>query len=253
MWNSRDNSQLVARQGQEWSAATYRRLARPDDLVTFAVRVDQTDMLVSAEANLEREALVLVRDARAQIERRIAGQPEFLSSLVPLAPDPAAPPVVAAMLEAARRAQVGPMAAVAGAIADYVGRGLAANSAEIIVENGGDIFLRSRRTREIALVAEHSALAGLRIALPAVPEGAGIATSAGTLGHSLSFGRADAAMVFAESGALADAIATAIGNMVNCADDLQRALERSRALGARAAAILADGHMAVWGEIELLG
>ena len=253
MWNSRDNRQPASGRRREWPAATYRRLARSDDLVTFGVRVRQTDMLVSAETNLERQALALVVDARAQIEGQIAAQPEFLSSLVPLAPDPAAPPVVAAMLEAARRARVGPMAAVAGAVADYVGRGLAANSAQIIVENGGDIFVRSRQGREIALVAEHNALAGLRIAIPAVPDGAGIATSAGTLGHSLSFGRADAVMVFAESGALADAIATAMGNMVNCAGDLKSALEWSRELGARAAAILADGHMAAWGEIELLG
>lgn len=248
-----DNPQLAAQRGQEWSAAAYRRLARSDDLVTFGVRVGQTDLLVSAETKLEPETLALVRDARAQIEAHIARRPEFLSSLVPLAPDPAASPVVAAMLEASRRARVGPMAAVAGAIAEYVGRGLAASSAQIIVENGGDIFVRSRQGREIALLAEHNALAGLRIAIPAVPDGAGIATSAGTLGHSLSFGRADAVMVFAESGALADAIATALGNMVNCADDLQMALERSREFGARAAAILADGHMAAWGEIELLG
>ena len=241
------------RLGQPWSAATYRRLARPDDLMTFSVRAAQTDMQVSAEMPLEGEAMVLVLDARAQIEAYIAGHPEFLRALVSLPPDPTAPPVVAAMLAASRQARVGPMAAVAGAIADFVGNGLAASGKEIIVENGGDIFLRSTRPREIALLAEHTDLAGLRVVIPPVPEGAGIATSAGTLGPSLSLGRADAVMIFAESGALADALATAIGNVVRDAKDLHLAQRLSRDLGARAAAIIADGHLAIWGDIELLG
>lgn len=242
----------AARPGREWSAVNYRRLASPADLVTFGVRVKQTDMRVSAEIDLESEALALVLDARAQVEGYIRRHAEFLSSLVPLAPDRGAAPVVAAMMQAARRANVGPMAAVAGAIAEYVGRGLSSRSFEIIVENGGDLYLRSRRRRELTLLAEQSFLKGLRIALPALPEGAGIATSAGTIGHSLSFGRADAVMVLAESGALADALATAIGNVVHAATDFEPALRRARELGARAAVIVADGHLGAWGGVELI-
>ncbi len=85
---------------REWSAADYRRLASSRGLVTFGIRVKQTDMRVAAETNLETEALALVLEVRAQVEGYIERYPEFLSSLVPLAPDPAAPPVVAAMMEA---------------------------------------------------------------------------------------------------------------------------------------------------------
>jgi ApbE superfamily uncharacterized protein (UPF0280 family) len=238
---------------REWSAADYRRLASAPELAAFEIRVKQTDMRVAAETDLRSEALDLVHESRAQIEGYIERCPEFLRSLVPLAPDPAAPPVVSGMIEASGRAGVGPMASVAGAIAEYVGRGLSGRSAEIIVENGGDLFIQSRRRRELTLLAENTSLAGLRIAVGPLAEGAGIATSAGTLGHSLSFGRADAVMVLAESGALADALATAIGNIVLGASDLEPALARARELGARAAVILADGHLAAWGEIELLG
>ena len=244
------------RAGREWTAADYRRLSGSGDLVTFGIRVKQTDMRVCAGEDLHAEALALVLEARAQVEGRIEGSPEFLTSLVPLVPlalDPAAPPVVAAMIESSRRAGVGPMAAVAGAIAEYVGRGLLDRSPEIIVENGGDIFMCTRRRRELTLLAENTALMGLRIALPALPEGAGIATSAGTLGHSLSFGRADAVMILAESGALADALATAIGNIVQGAADLERALATAQELGAQAAVIIADGHLAACGRIELIG
>lgn len=237
----------------EWTAADYRRLARPQDLVSFTLRVKQTDMRISAQAELEAEALALVLDARAQVEGYIGRHPEFLRSLVPLDDDRSAPGVVAAMLDAARRANVGPMAAVAGAIAEHVGRGLGAKSPEVIVENGGDLYLCSRQRRELTLLAENTALGGLRITVPPAPEGAGIATSAGTLGHSLSFGKADAVMVAAASGALADAMATAIGNIVQCEADLAPALARARSMGARAAVIVADGHLAAFGDIELTG
>jgi len=237
---------------EEWTVPAYRSLAKPNDLVNFFVRMKQTDMSISAEKDLAEDAIKLVRSARSEIERRIEEHPDFRSSLVPLPHDPAASAILQDMLSAASRAHVGPMAAVAGAIAGYVGRGLASRSPEIIVENGGDIFIRSARRREIAVVAESSSLKGVRIALPPVPEGAGVATSAGKLGHSLSFGRADAVTIFAPTAALADAIATAVGNAVTTRDDLSTALAMAREQGARGALIIADGHMAAWGEIELL-
>ena len=117
MLNSRASARLTT--SREWSASDYRRLTRPTDLVSFSIRVKQTDMRVAAEGDLEREAFPLVLEARDQVEKYIVLYPEFLSSLVPLDHDPgAAPAVVAAMLTASRRAEVGPMAAVAGAIAD---------------------------------------------------------------------------------------------------------------------------------------
>lgn len=242
---------MSANLAREWTATDYRRLARPHDLVNFELCVQQTDMRVSAEADLRVEALALVLEARAQVEGHIARHPEFLRSLTPLAEDRTAPAVVAAMLDAARRADVGPMAAVAGAISEFVGRGLGAASPEVIVENGGDLYLRSRQRRALTLLAENTTLGGIRITVPAAPAGTGIATSAGTLGHSLSFGRADAVMVVAESGALADALATAIGNIVQGERDLAPAIARARAMGARAAVIVVDEHIAAYGDIEL--
>lgn len=235
-----------------WTAAAYRLLVRPDDLISFHVHVEQSDLLVCALRPLDGQARALVLDARRQIVYYAGRHPEFLTALAPLPEDALAPAVVSAMLEASRRAAVGPMAAVAGAIAEFVGRGLSARSDEVIVENGGDVFLRSRRRREAALLAEHTALVGLRVALPSAPQGLGLATSAGTLGHSLSFGRADAVMVLADSAALADALATAIGNRVREPKDLAPALARAQALGARGIVALAAGHVAAWGAIELL-
>jgi ApbE superfamily uncharacterized protein (UPF0280 family) len=111
------------------------------------------------------------------------------------------------------------MAAVAGAIAEYVGRALLPLSEEVIVENGGDIFIFSKRERLAAVYAGDSPLSG-RLAVALKPRGGpgtagafGVCHSSGTVGHSLSFGKADAALVISEDCALADAAATRLGNL----------------------------------------
>jgi ApbE superfamily uncharacterized protein (UPF0280 family) len=145
------------------------------------------------------------------------------------------------------------MAAVAGAIAGHVGAGLAGSSAEVIVENGGDVYCRSRRRREFMLLAEASDFVGLRVAIDGAGGAFGVGTSAGRLGHSLSFGRADAVMAVAPTAALADAMATGLANGVAGPDDVEACVERARAMGARGALAVAGDRMAAWGELELVG
>lgn len=242
----------ATRTAHEWTAAEYRRLSTTPDLVSFGVQVKQTDLRISAESMLQDEALALVLEARTELEHYIARHPEFLASLAPVEARDQAPCVALTMIEAARRAGVGPMAAVAGTIAELVGRGLARHSGEVIVENGGDIWLLSRRRRVLTVLAENTELEGLRVAIPPQPQGVGIATSAGTIGPSLSLGKADAVMIVADTAAYADALATAVGNTVHSSRDLQPALAYARTLGARAAVIIADGAFGAFGDIELV-
>ena len=164
---------------------------------------------------LRRVAEAFLRSARAGIEAWAAGRPEFLSSLDPLPDDTAAPPVVRAMLRAALAAGVGPMAAVAGAVAEAVGRALAEDfgAREIVVENGGDLWVSVKEPLTVAVYAGLSSLSGT-VGLVVDPDRTpcGVASSSGTVGPSLSFGKADAAVAVAADAALADAWATAIGN-----------------------------------------
>ena len=118
------------------------------------------------------------------------------------------------------------MAAVAGAIAEAVGEALLPASPELIIENGGDIFLASSRPRRVGLYAGRSPFSGrlgLRIDPTLTP--LGICTSSGTVGHALSFGEADAVVVLSPDAALADAVATAAGNLVKSKDHIPRAIE----------------------------
>ncbi len=164
-----------------------------------------------------------------------------------------APLIVKAMAEAGEKASVGPMAAVAGAIAHFVGEELAKFSPEIIIENGGDIYLRSRKDRLIGIYAGKSPLSGkigLEIAGKDTP--LGISTSSGTVGHSLSFGKADAVVVLAETAILSDAIATGIGNLILQASDIPYGIERARNVpGIKGIVVIKDEEMGVWGDIKL--
>jgi ApbE superfamily uncharacterized protein (UPF0280 family) len=159
------------------------------------------------------------------------------------------------MEEAAEKVNVGPMATVAGAFAEFVGKDLLKFSSEIIVENGGDIFLKTAKSRLVGVYAgENSPLTG-KIALKIEPADTplGICTSSGTVGHSLSFGKSDAVVVLAPSAALADAAATAIGNIVKAETDIEIALEFARGVsGLVGVAVIINDKMGVWGKVNLI-
>ncbi len=237
--------------GQE---RVYRKLIGTEGLVTFGLAVKETDLLISASRRLEDEARTAVLTQRRYLEDRIAAQPEFLSSLTPLEPDPLAPSIVREMLAAAEIAGTGPMAAVAGAVAGQVGAALREHCQEVIVENGGDLYLDTGRELTVALFAGDSPLSGkLALKIPAQDQPLGVSTSSGTVGHSLSLGRVDAATVKARSPALADALATALGNRVADGGDIEAALTwLSKRPGALGGVVIVGRAMGAWGAMELI-
>jgi hypothetical protein len=80
----------------------------------------------------------------------------------------------------------------------------------------------------------------------------GICASSGTVGHSLSFGKADAVIIVASNAALADAVATATANRVNTKDDFAAACGFARTVrGVSGMLIIVKSDILSWGEIEL--
>jgi uncharacterized protein len=232
---------------------TYRtRMARPG-LTGFRVAVKETDLWVLAARDFSAEVREIVIQERQQLETYIAANPGFLTTLAPWPGDPFAPGVVREMIEAAAATGVGPMAAVAGALAARVGRQLAPVSPEVIVENGGDIFLALAQPATVALFAGRSPLShrvGLKLDPSLSP--LGVCTSSASVGHSLSLGRADAACVLAPSAALADAAATALGNRVQGPDTIGLALEWAATLPDILGAVVIVGEkLGAWGQVEL--
>ena len=172
--------------------------------VAFRVKVETTDLYIRAERDLSAKALEAIREARGILTAHIAERPEFASALTPLPlPKAEVHELLASMYEAGKAAGTGPMAAVAGTVARHVCRALRPHSRRVLVENGGDVFVDADR--------------------------------------DLSYGKADAATVVSPDAALADAVATALGNRIAKEEDIQPALE------------LADSIPGVTGAVAMMG
>lgn len=233
---------------------TYRTQSRRHGLVSFKATVKETDLYIQARSDLSEQAVRAVLHARQMIESYLAVDPQFLTSLVPLREKFPTPPLVLEMVRAAALANVGPMAAVAGAIAEYTGKALLNASSEVIVENGGDIFMKLEDEGVFGIYAGDSPLSmrtGVRIESGNSP--VALCTSSGTLGHSKSFGRADAVTVISSSCALADAAATALGNFVQTESDIQQVIDRGIEIpGVSGIIVIMGKTLGAWGEVELI-
>ena len=235
------------------SRSIYRRTVDPGNLVTFTVVSGQTDLLVRASRDVHREALDSVARHRHTVQSYLHAHPRFATSLQPVEVRDDAPGIVQTMADAGRNAGIGPMSAVAGAIAEAVGRDLLEHCAEVIVENGGDLFISTTAARTVALYAGSSPLSG-RVGISVGPDQTvGVCTSSGAFGHSLSLGRAHACVVTALSTALADAVATSMCNRIRTMDDLSATVEMATGIKnvTGAVAVLRE-HMAVQGDITLV-
>lgn len=232
----------------------YREWAKERDLVNFNVVVKETDLYIRAQSNLKNKALDILQHQRALLEKYIARHPGFLTALesFPLGDD--APAIAVRMKEAGEKVGVGPMAAVAGAFAEFIGKELLRFTPEVIVENGGDIFLKTKKKRLVGIYAGESSYTG-KIAIQIDPADTplGVCTSSGTVGHSLSLGKADAVIVISASTLLADAAATAIGNIVKSEADIQKALDFARGVAElTGVAVIINDKMGIWGKVDLV-
>lgn len=237
-----------------YTQRTYRQRVQAEDLTCFRVMVKETDLWVCADQDLEKKTKDLVLEYRLQLEQYIRSHPDFLTTLITYPDDPYAPPMIREMIQATRFIEVGPMASVAGAIAEYVGNGLLEQTNQLIVENGGDIFIKTDRKATISIFAGHSSLSekiGLVIQADQMP--LGVCSSSGMIGHSLSMGSADVVCVLSSSAILADGAATAIGNKIKHQQDLEEVVEKAQSINGLLGCVAIMGDkMVTWGDVELV-
>ena len=201
----------------------YRDYHKNTSLHSYNVIIEQSDLYIASTSKTVEQAKKSLKNARNTVEKYTAQHSEFYTSLEPinLSSDI---PIISWMLNAAKVCSVGPMAAVAGSVSRYVGESLLNFNDEAIVENGGDIFICSKTPRKILVYAGNSPVS-MKMAME-IPKGIhGICTSAGKVGPSLSFGKADAAIVLSKDCALSDAAATQLGNLISCESDLESAVK----------------------------
>ena len=233
---------------------TYRNLVNSEKLSAFRVVVKETDLLVHAEKKLEHETRELVLKHRGYVEAYIKAHPDFATALTPWRLDGPAPTIVVDMVKAGENAGVGPMAAIAGAVAEHAGLGLLKSTEHVIVENGGDVFIKADIPLTVGIFAGKSPLSlriGIRVS--GGPKPMAVCTSSGTVGHSLSLGKADAVCVVADSCAVADAAATSIGNQVQSIGDIEYAIGKGKCIkNIRGIIIIVREKIGIWGDLKVV-
>ena len=225
-----------------------------EKLLAFRVVVKETDLFVHAGKKLEHETRELVLEHRGYVEAYIKMYPDFASALIPWRLDGPVPAIVADMVKAGESAGVGPMAAIAGAVAEHTGLGLLNFTDHVIVENGGDVFIKTDTPLTVGIFAGKSPLSlriGIRVS--GGPKPKAVCTSSGTVGHSLSLGKADAVCVVADSCSIADAAATSIANQVQSASDIDTAIGRGMCIrNIRGIIIIVGEKIGMGGDLEVV-
>jgi ApbE superfamily uncharacterized protein (UPF0280 family) len=238
----------------EFQERTYRHLVQVDRLSGFRVIVQETDLMVYSRRDLSEMVRESILEHRGYLEAYLRQHPDFRTAMVPWRMAGPAPGILQDMVQAARIAGVGPMAAVAGAIAGRVGSDLLERTEEIIVENGGDVFIKADRPVTVGIYTGHAGPGiafGIRI--DSIDHPVAVCTSSGKIGHSISFGNAEAVSVVSRSCALADAVATSLGNRVRTKSDIRPAIETGKAIdGVDGLVVVAEGRLGVWGRLELV-
>lgn len=232
----------------------YRAWTDPGEQECFELKLGQSDLYIRCQAGLRSVAEQALIEVRRYVEQAVRSHELFLSALHPIELDGPSHPVIEEMVSVSRDWEVGPMASVAGAVAEFVGQKLIdAGSPSVIVENGGDIYCRAPEALRFALYAgEESPFAGKLAFEVEADDGVGVCTSSGRVGPSLSFGNADAVVVVAKSTAYADAAATAIANQIKSEYDIDPMLERLRGCAPLRGLLICCGErLGVFGNLTL--
>lgn len=241
---------------QIYKTQHYRQWVKADDFIRTHISVQETDLYVLTDKPLNKGWFKKrVIDYRRKIQDYIIKDTRFLNAIKPIALALNAPDVINRMVEASKLANVGPMAAVAGTVAQLLCEDLInMGYKEVIIENGGDIFMtRQKKNRLVAIFAGDSKFSG-KLGLLIKPEQTpcGICTSSATFGHSLSFGSADSVVIVAKDACIADAVATAACNLVKSKDDFDKVIKFTRGIsGVFGMIIILANNLASWGRIQI--
>ncbi|MDD4898680.1 MAG: UPF0280 family protein [Methanocellales archaeon] len=211
-------------------------------------QLKETLVTITADEKYIELAKKVIREHRGHLERYIRFDPFFQVTLEPYQAQKNVPEVVKRMCDASNAAGVGPMAAVAGTIAELTVEAMMQKGAKhVIVDNGGDIALVNEIPVTVGIYTGESHIKDLALQIEPRDSMIGICTSSGRIGHSISFGNSDAVTVISSSVALADATATALGNKIISEKDIETAFEGIKNIDG--ALIIRGDSMAKWGKL----
>lgn len=235
----------------------YRELV-DGGLSAWTVIEEESDLALYTDF-FNDEVLAYTKDRivkiRTSIQTAFELSDTFEGALEPLNITMGMPNIAKQMIRASQKAQVGPMAAVAGGVSQKLAEYLYLEYGfkNIIVENGGDLYIRTSEERHVLIYAGESPLSNkMKLIIKPEKSPLGVCTSSGTVGHSISFGRADAVVVLSKDTFLADAMATSIGNRIKSAEDIETAIDFGKSVeGVVGLVIIIGDKIGMWGDIEL--
>jgi len=216
----------------------------------------ESDILVSTDREVSLEVVQsLLSRYYSQIEAYIEKKPDFKKSLSPISFDNSAPPIVKKMIESSQITKIGPFASVAGAIASYVGEELLNFCEEVVVENGGDVFLKIKTPKFLGVyLGEEFSPKNLTLKIKNKDHSFGIASSSSVIGHSLNFGKANLLTIICRDTILADGLATALSNRIKNPQDAKALIQDAKKLDAVEAMLIAiENKIYLWGDLEIAG
>ncbi len=216
----------------------------------------ESDLLISSDKEINKDfAEEILIKYYLQIENHIKNNPSFLKSLSPLGRDPEAPAIIKEMIQASHLTGIGPFSSVAGAISLYLGKELLDLADEVIVENGGDIFLNLAQDKVLGVYSGQNYVPQiLKLKIKKRNHSFGIASSSATIGYSLNFGAADLVTVMAKDALVADSFATSLSNRIKKEIDIHQTIEFAKGNDLIDAVVIAfSGKIFLWGDLELVG
>ncbi len=232
----------------------YRQLVS-DDLYSFEISIKESNLFIKTCKDLKTVAFEALYKIRKDLENYILKSKEFLVSLSPIKQDKNAPNIVKKMIKTSSEVGVGPMACVAGAVSEEVGKILLKFCDECIVENGGDIFLKLNKDATLGLyVGKDNPLNNLNLILRQSDKPYGICTSSAKIGPSLSLGTSDASLIISHNAYFSDCLASACGNIIKNDKDIEKAVDFARTFHQTiGCCFVCENKIAFWGDFELGG
>lgn len=232
-----------------------RKMAAKPGGHSFTLDYGETHLNIASDIDCRSAALDELVRQYTLLVAYINRNPMFKASYEPVSVEDGAPEVVRLMAEVASACGVGPMASVAGAFAELIGKSIVSEgAADVIVDNGGDVFVKASGMKLVSIYAGPSILSekfGFMLRPEETP--CGICTSSASVGPSISLGKSDSTTVVADSPALADAAASAIGNLVFLESDIEPALEAVKKIGGvRGVVVIKEGTIGAYGRLPEL-
>lgn len=231
----------------------YRNIIKNKENFCWRVVYKNTELIISCDKDIKNLIAKPLSDIYRQLKFVIEKDSSFLKSFSPVIVKSFYPPAIKEMCRLSSEFGVGPMASVAGTVNEYLAANLGRNVKNLFIENGGDLYIKSKRDIKTGVFIKNSFFKNnpvLKIKASSTP--CSLCSSSGTFGHSFSMGKCDIAVALSPSSISADAAATAIANSVSRNEDIEKAIEKFKRFSSiRGILIIKDDRIGIWGKFEL--